>query len=223
MRQVARVVESDCLFAHVRAATGGSPVSRLNCHPFSFGNLTFIHNGLIPEFGRMKRRLLERLSDETYDSLAGATDSEHIFALFCENYRGGGLEGMAEGLLRTISQLDIQRQCFLNFALTDGNMLVSTRCISDGWPTLCITPRGKISLQKRRLHPGTRPAQPGGGGFGVDAGGPQSVADRYKESMTFSMGSMVATTVKATMQPTKPSMRGSRDLVRTSRPCSRST
>ena len=139
LRQVARVVESDCIFAHVRAATGGSPVSRLNCHPFSFGNLTFMHNGLIPEFTRMRRRLLEDLRDETYDSISGSTDSEHIFALFCEHYRGGGREGMVEALTLTISRLEqlrselaIQRQCFLNFALTDGNVLVSTRYISDG-------------------------------------------------------------------------------------------
>lgn len=139
LRQVAKVVESDCIFAHVRAATGGSPVSRLNCHPFSFGNLTFMHNGLIPEFGRMKRRLLEGLSDETFDSITGSTDSEHIFALFCEYYRGGGLQAMIESLRRTIARLEelraelkIQRQCFLNFAITDGNVLLSTRYISDG-------------------------------------------------------------------------------------------
>ena len=139
LRQVARVVESDCIFAHVRAATGGSPVSRLNCHPFSFGNLTFMHNGLIPEFGRMRRKLLETLSDEVYNSVTGSTDSEHIFALFCEYYRGGGLEGMAEALSRTIyrleelrQELSIDRSCFLNFALTDGNVLLTTRYISDG-------------------------------------------------------------------------------------------
>jgi glutamine amidotransferase len=139
LRQVARVVESDCIFAHVRAATGGSPVSRLNCHPFSFGPLTFMHNGLIPDFGRMRRRLLEGLSDETYNSITGSTDSEHIFALFCEYYQGGGLEGMAEALLRTIARLEelraelqIDRCCFLNFALTDGHVLACTRYISDG-------------------------------------------------------------------------------------------
>lgn len=139
LRQVARVVESDCIFAHVRAATGGSPVSRLNCHPFSFGPLTFMHNGLIPDFGRMRRRLLEGLTDETYNSITGSTDSEHIFALFCEYYQGGGLEGMAEALLRTIARLEelraelqIDRCCFLNFALTDGHVLVCTRYISDG-------------------------------------------------------------------------------------------
>jgi len=139
LRQVARVVESDCIFAHVRAATGGSPVSRLNCHPFSFGNLTFMHNGLIPEFGRMKRRLLEGLSNETYDSITGSTDSEHIFALFCEYYRGGGAEGMVEALLRTTARIEelreelkIERPCLLNFALTDGNVLLATRYSSDG-------------------------------------------------------------------------------------------
>lgn len=139
LRQVARVVESDCIFAHVRAATGGSPVSRLNCHPFSFGPLTFMHNGLIPDFGRMRRRLLEGLRDETYNSITGSTDSEHIFALFCEYYQGGGLEGMAGALLRTIArleelraELEIERNCFLNFALTDGHVLACTRYISDG-------------------------------------------------------------------------------------------
>ncbi|MCW5869332.1 MAG: hypothetical protein KIS61_18890 [Candidatus Eremiobacteraeota bacterium] len=46
---------------------------------------------------------------------------------------------MIESLRRTIARLEelraelkIQRQCFLNFAITDGNVLLSTRYISDG-------------------------------------------------------------------------------------------
>ena len=35
LRHLARVTRTPCLFAHVRAASPGFPVSHLNCHPFS--------------------------------------------------------------------------------------------------------------------------------------------------------------------------------------------
>lgn len=37
---------------------------------------TFMHNGGIPGFGRMKRQLLALLGDEAYQAIEGTTDSE---------------------------------------------------------------------------------------------------------------------------------------------------
>ena len=37
---------------------------------------TFMHNGGIPGFGRMKRQLLALLGDEAYQTIEGTTDSE---------------------------------------------------------------------------------------------------------------------------------------------------
>ncbi len=83
---LARVVSSDCILAHVRAASPGLPVSQLNCHPFVWNNLTFMHNGELDGFADMRRKILSRLSDQSFRWIKGSTDSEHIFALFIDNY-----------------------------------------------------------------------------------------------------------------------------------------
>ncbi|MCH7537799.1 MAG: class II glutamine amidotransferase [Proteobacteria bacterium] len=51
---MARVVHSHCIIAHVRAAT---PVTQLNCHPFSWGRFTFAHNGEVGGFDSIRRHL----------------------------------------------------------------------------------------------------------------------------------------------------------------------
>ena len=47
-----------------------------------FKRWTFAHNGGIPDFKRMQRKLLNELSEEAFQNISGCTDSEHIFALF---------------------------------------------------------------------------------------------------------------------------------------------
>ena len=43
-------IETSLTLAHVRAASPGLEVAEQNCHPFTFGNLTFMHNGGIGGF-----------------------------------------------------------------------------------------------------------------------------------------------------------------------------
>jgi glutamine amidotransferase len=50
-------VQSTTILAHVRAASPGLPVLEVNCHPFRMGRLTFMHNGGIAGFGRIKRAI----------------------------------------------------------------------------------------------------------------------------------------------------------------------
>ncbi len=78
--ELARVVSSSCILAHVRAATQGT-VSESNCHPFRRGRLVFMHNGDIGGFDQLRRPLLARLSDSAFDAIEGRTDSEHFLAL----------------------------------------------------------------------------------------------------------------------------------------------
>ncbi len=139
---LARVTRTDCLLAHVRAATPGLPVIQLNCHPFVWGRFAFMHNGEIGGFRHIKRRLRERLSDDSYDLIQGSTDSEHIFALFAEHYgqgRGpeGGIESIRQALQAAINSVNelrrrvgIEEPCRLNLAITDGTCAVVTRWTS---------------------------------------------------------------------------------------------
>ncbi|CAN0104281.1 unnamed protein product [Ectocarpus sp. 6 AP-2014] len=85
---IAKFVESGLVFAHVRAASDGAVlvgnVNHENTHPFKYKRYTFMHNGGIPGFARMKRQLLAQLGDEAYLAVEGSTDSELCFAFFLD-------------------------------------------------------------------------------------------------------------------------------------------
>ena len=55
--QIAEQIRSHMFLAHVRAATGGTPVQQTNCHPFRHENWMMVHNGLIRDFAAVKRDL----------------------------------------------------------------------------------------------------------------------------------------------------------------------
>ncbi len=96
LRSLARVVESPCVLAHVRAASEGLEVMETNTHPFQRGRYSFMHNGAIGGFAALRRPIQASLSDETFRTLRGTTDSEHLFALFMDAIGGAG-EGMQKG------------------------------------------------------------------------------------------------------------------------------
>ena len=142
LRHLARVTRSRSILAHVRAATVGLPVTRLNCHPFSWGPFAFMHNGHLGGFRRIRRRLLGLLSEEAFDLVEGSTDSEHLFALFVDRYRelekDGRVERMARALTAAIAQVEelrreagVEQTSQINVALSDGAAAVATRFTSD--------------------------------------------------------------------------------------------
>lgn len=142
LRELARVTASHCVLAHVRAATQGLQVGEPNCHPFRRGALAFMHNGDIGGFAALRRPLLERLSDGAFDAIRGTTDSEHFFALLCDEVdRAGGPASsahLAGALRRAIATvLDLSRRhapgehIYLNAVLTDGASAVACRFTTD--------------------------------------------------------------------------------------------
>lgn len=139
---LARVSRSPAILAHVRAATAGFGVSESNCHPFTAGRFAFMHNGSVAEFQRIKRRLREHLSDETYLRIHGTTDSEHLFANFRDHVsrigNGSKMQRMADALEATIADvreltqsIGATRRSLLNMAVTDGQRAVVSRYATD--------------------------------------------------------------------------------------------
>ena len=53
LKSLCRQIRSGLFLAHVRAATGGA-TSRANCHPFVSGRWSFMHNGQICGFERIR-------------------------------------------------------------------------------------------------------------------------------------------------------------------------
>ena len=140
--RLAPVVQSRCVLAHVRAATPGLPVIQLNCHPFTYGRLAFMHNGDVPSFPRLRRRILNGLSERAFRVIEGSTDSEHAFAMFIDRLDTAGAEPTADefaaALERTIYDIrgllrvyDIEEPTYLNFAVTDGRVAAVSRY---AWP-----------------------------------------------------------------------------------------
>lgn len=141
LRNLAPKIKTDCLIAHVRAASVGD-VSESNCHPFNYKNLLMAHNGGVENFSLIKRAIREPLTDELYNWIKGQTDSEHIFALMLNNlfkYHQSvspeAVEDAFEKTFTTINQLmkehGITEPAYLNMVVTNGLFIVATRYCSD--------------------------------------------------------------------------------------------
>ena len=79
-----RMIRAPLFLAHVRASTMGE-TARTNCHPFTFQNWSFCHNGQIPAFPNLRRKLEEALPDDLYAARRGSTDSEMLFLTLLAN------------------------------------------------------------------------------------------------------------------------------------------
>jgi len=142
LRHLARMTQSPCVFAHVRAATPGLAVTETNTHPFVWGRYAFMHNGEIAGFGRIRRMLLDRLGEQAYRLIQGTTDSEHLFALFLDHLMrepledpadrlAAALEAAIEDVLEMCRTAGVDEPCYLNVAVGDGRAAVVVRFSDD--------------------------------------------------------------------------------------------
>lgn len=139
LAELARATKSRCILAHVRAATAGHfNVSEANCHPFRSGRFTFMHNGHIAGFDRIRRPLMDSLSDVGFAGVLGTTDSEHMFALAMEHLRGREEESccalLGDTLEKTVTDVVTLiddhapgNHAYLNLVLTDGQHAAACR------------------------------------------------------------------------------------------------
>ncbi len=82
-----RTVRSSVLLAAVRSATDPLSLAPANTQPFAFESLSFVHNGFVQDFREhFMRPLRKALSETAYASIAGNTDSEHLFALAADAF-----------------------------------------------------------------------------------------------------------------------------------------
>ncbi len=129
LRALARVVESTCILAHVRAASEGLDVTEPNCHPFVRGRHSFMHNGELGGFRKVRRPLLATLSDPSFHAIRGTTDSELLFAVFMDELaredRSTGCEPMSRALQRTVDRAMALVAEYAPGALSRLNLLAS--------------------------------------------------------------------------------------------------
>jgi len=87
LRQIAHHVRARVFLAHVRASTG-TATTQDNCHPFSVGRWSFMHNGQVGNYDQIRKRLDAEIPDHLYPYRVGNTDSEALFLIAV----GEGLE-----------------------------------------------------------------------------------------------------------------------------------
>jgi glutamine amidotransferase len=158
LERLASKTVSPLIFAHVRASTEGA-LADSNCHPFSRGALMWMHNGGIGGWKLgVKRRLVADIGDKWFEGVQGSTDSEWAFALFLDSLdRFGGMDpddpvrqregfghtNLRKAMLKTIERINgyiraipektkegVDVRSLLNFAITDGKSVVTTRYVS---------------------------------------------------------------------------------------------
>ena len=128
LRYLCRHIQSHLFFAHVRSSTG-TPVTRPNCHPFASGRWLFMHNGVIGEWSRVRRRVEALIPDGLYGSRVGTTNSE---ALFLAIMGAGGERdpiGAISRVIATLTAIVNEQGEPLRFtaALADGHNLYAFR------------------------------------------------------------------------------------------------
>ena len=141
-------INTNLTLAHVRAATPGLAINDANCHPFTFNQLTFMHNGGIGGFNKMKRPLSYMFADSIWHNVQGDTDSEYCFHYFLQHLFTNNnkdydelitQEEMENALRQTIDGLqDLQRKygdandideqsASMNFCVSNGTEVVASR------------------------------------------------------------------------------------------------
>jgi ergothioneine biosynthesis protein EgtC len=143
LHNLARVVASDCILAHVRAATQSSGVNEANCHPYRYGKYLFMHNGDVGNFRKVRRRLLADVCDEAFGNVYGSTDSEHFFAVFIDEVlktpastaplacMAAAMERSIERVIRTVAEHGDAEPSYLNCAVSDGDNAIISRFTTD--------------------------------------------------------------------------------------------
>ncbi|MBX3598336.1 MAG: class II glutamine amidotransferase [Rhizobiaceae bacterium] len=142
LKSICKQIRSGLFLAHVRASTGGA-TSRANCHPFVFDRWSFMHNGQIGEFERLRRKLEASISDTLYEHLEGTTDSELLFLMMIqegldEDPRGAAQRAVGR-VLAEARNAGINPHLRMTAAFSDGERLYAVRYTSDAIaPTLYL-------------------------------------------------------------------------------------
>lgn len=147
LKSLCRQIRSGLFLAHVRASTGGT-TSRANCHPFVSGHWSFMHNGQIEGFEKLRRALENSISDDLYDQMEGTTDSELFFLIMLDEGLAGDPQGAtARATQRVIDAArrgGIEPALKLTAAFADGDTLHAVRYATDGAaPTLYVAETGQ--------------------------------------------------------------------------------
>ncbi|MEM7090617.1 MAG: class II glutamine amidotransferase [Pseudomonadota bacterium] len=134
LSSIAHQVRAGCFLAHVRASTG-TATSRSNCHPFTVGRWSFMHNGQIGGFPDFRRNADMLIDSRHYAYRNGTTDSEALFLMACSN---GLSDDPKRALERATGQMEEMSRASgsaphirMTVAMSDGETLFAARYATD--------------------------------------------------------------------------------------------
>lgn len=132
---LARHIEAQWVFAHIRASTGGA-VQQTNCHPFRHGRWLWMHNGLIRGFTAVKRDLAFAVAPPLFAEIEGSTDSELFFFLALsfglEDDPPAAVERAVGFIEATCRKHGVEDAIQMTVATTDGSRTWAFRYSSEG-------------------------------------------------------------------------------------------
>jgi glutamine amidotransferase len=124
---VAGLVTTKTALAAVRSASPGMPIDENSTAPFTDGPWLFSHNGFVPGFrSGVGRALRNKVSEPRANAMAGAMDSELLFALVLDQLDSGA--SPADALVSVVSAVLDVTMARLNLLLTDGERVAATAC-----------------------------------------------------------------------------------------------
>lgn len=142
---IAHQIRSRLFFAHVRASTG-TATTRANCHPFGVGEWLFMHNGQVPAWERLRRRIEAAIPDDLFQHRSGTTDSEALFLLLLANGLAADAEAATHRTLAFVEaervRAGIEEPVRFTAAITNGTDLHAVRYASDAAPPTLYTRTG---------------------------------------------------------------------------------
>jgi predicted glutamine amidotransferase len=129
-----RAVVTECVLAAVRSATDPFSHGIQNTQPFTFGRLSFLHNGYVKPFrGRLQRALRDSLGDEAYALVRGDTDSEHFFALVVDEWLSlARVPHLDDGRHRLSAALERATERLLELGRAHGAEVLVAAVLGDG-------------------------------------------------------------------------------------------
>ncbi|CCB88904.1 class II glutamine amidotransferase [Simkania negevensis] len=163
LHHLSNKIMSNCFLGHVRASTVGDVVVN-NCHPFSYKEYSFVHNGTIRFFEKVHRKLINELNDGFFNLLKSQTDSEVLFFLimqFMQKHEGSTLETAVIHVFNHVLELqknnDDDHFSRLNIVITNGSEMIATRFVSKNHDPLSLYYTTHGLLERRSILVASEP------------------------------------------------------------------
>ncbi|KII83803.1 hypothetical protein PLICRDRAFT_180146 [Plicaturopsis crispa FD-325 SS-3] len=162
--------DSRTILAHVRAASA-PPIVETNNHPFIWGRHSFMHNGSVANFGKIRLAISRKISAENFALIKGNSDTEHVAALYfthlgdtnktytVEEMRdalASAIKDVADAQAEILSPEELQKSAnSLNLCTTDGEQMVAVRYrnhATEQPPSLYVSTRAGVVLNRKFVN-----------------------------------------------------------------------